>query len=132
MLRVLIVEDEQPIRELLSDFLSSEGYTTLVAENGLRGIEMAQSAQPDLVLMDLMLPILDGFSAMRALRSHPETCDIPVVLMSANSLLLMRVQKQARVVDTLRKPFDLDRVLSVVQSKIGLGASRRYAEALWA
>jgi CheY-like chemotaxis protein len=119
MLRVLIVEDEKPIRELLDDFLSYEGYVTLLAENGERGVELARAEQPDLVLMDLMLPRIDGFQAIQTLKAHPATRDIPVVVMSANSLLLLHLSDQFLADDTLRKPFDLDRVLDIVQARIG-------------
>lgn len=130
MLRVLIVEDEKPIRELLNDFLSDEGYDTLLAENGQRGVEMARAEQPDLVLMDLMLPLLDGFAAMRALKEAPETREIPVVVMSANSVLLLHLSDQLLADETLRKPFDLDQVLHVIQSRIGINASGEFAEVL--
>lgn len=130
MLRVLIVEDEKPIRELLNDFLSDEGYGTLLAENGQSGVEMARAEQPDLVLMDLMLPLLDGFAAMRALKDSPETRDIPVVVMSANSVLLMHLSDQLLADETLRKPFDLDTVLHVIRSRIGICSSGEYAQAL--
>jgi CheY-like chemotaxis protein len=129
MLRVLIVEDEKPIRELLDDFLSYEGYNTLLAENGERGVELARAEQPDLVLMDLMLPRIDGFEAIRTLKADPETRDIPVVVMSANSVLLLHLSDQFLADDTLRKPFDLDRVLDIVQSRIGVGSPRRRADA---
>lgn len=130
MLRVLIVEDEQPIRELLNDFLSDEGYDILLAENGQRGVEMARAERPDLVLMDLMLPLLDGIAAMRALKQHPATHDIPVVVMSANSMLLLHIGDQLLADETLRKPFDLDQVLHIVQSRIGVSATDGYAGAL--
>ena len=130
MLRVLIVEDEKPIRELLDDFLSDEGFDTLLAENGQRGLELARAEQPDLVLMDLMLPLLDGFAAMRALKEDPETCDIPVVVMSANSVLLLHLSDQFLADETLRKPFDLDQVLHVIQSRIGMSSPEEFAEVL--
>jgi CheY-like chemotaxis protein len=130
MLRVLIVEDEKPIRELLDDFLSDEGFDTLLAENGQRGVELARAEQPDLVLMDLMLPLLDGFAAMRALKEDPATCEIPVVVMSANSVLLLHLSDQLLADETLRKPFDLDQVLHVIQSRIGVNASDEFAEVL--
>lgn len=130
MLRVLIVEDEKPIRELLNDFLSDEGYHTLVAENGQRGVEMARAEQPDLVLMDLMLPLLDGFAAMRALKDYPETRDIPVVVMSANSVLLLHIGDQQLADETIRKPFDLDQVLHVIRSRIGVNGAGEYANVL--
>jgi CheY-like chemotaxis protein len=128
MLRVLIVEDEKPIRELLDDFLSYEGYDTLLAENGERGVELARAEQPDLILMDLMLPRLDGFEAIRTLKARPETCNIPVVVMSANSVLLLHLSDQFLADDTLRKPFDLDRVLDIVQARIGVGSPRTMAD----
>jgi diguanylate cyclase len=130
MLRVLIVEDEKPIRELLDDFLSDEGFDTLLAENGQRGIELARTEQPDLVLMDLMLPLLDGFAAMRALKEDPETRKIPVVVMSANSVLLLHLSDQLLADETLRKPFDLDQVLHVIQSRIGITSPDEFAEVL--
>jgi CheY-like chemotaxis protein len=130
MLRVLIVEDEKPIRELLDDFLSDEGFDTLLAENGQRGVELARAEQPDLVLMDLMLPLLDGFAAMRALKEDPETREIPVVVMSANSVLLLHLSDQLLADETLRKPFDLDQVLHVIQSRIGISSSDEFAEVL--
>lgn len=130
MLRVLIVEDEKPIRELLNDFLSDEGYDTLMAENGQRGVEMARAERPDLVLMDLMLPLLDGFAAMRALKEFPETRDIPVVVMSANSMLLLHIGDQHLADETLRKPFDLDQVLHVVRSRIGVTPNGEYVKLL--
>jgi len=130
MLRVLIVEDEKPIRELLNDFLSDEGYDTLLAENGQRGVDIARAEQPDLILMDLMLPLLDGFAAMRALKEDPQTRGIPVVVMSANSVLLMHLSDQLLADETLRKPFDLDQVLQVIESRIGINASGDYAGAL--
>ena len=85
MARVLIVEDETPIRELLNDFLSDEGFETSLAEDGRHGIELARADKPDVILMDLMLPLLDGIAAVRALKDRPETRDIPIVVMSANS-----------------------------------------------
>ena len=128
MLRVLIVEDEKPIRELLNDFLTDEGYNTLLAENGQRGVAIARVERPDLVLMDVMLPLLDGFSAMRALKEYPETQAIPVIVMSANSMLL-HVEGD-RLADTIRKPFDLDELLQLIQSRIGVSANGGYAGAL--
>jgi two-component system phosphate regulon response regulator PhoB len=121
MLRVLIVEDERPIRELLDDFLTDEGYVTLLAENGEEGVALATDERPDLILMDLMLPQLSGFDAIRAIKEHHATRDIPVVVMSANSVLLLHLSDQFLADDTIRKPFDLDRVLDIVQSRIGVG-----------
>ena len=129
MLRVLIVEDEKPIREMLNDFLTDEGYDTLMAENGQRGVEIARVERPDLVLMDVMLPLLNGFAAMRALKDDPETQTIPVIVMSANSALLYT--QEGKLADQMiRKPFDLDELLRLIQSRIGISAHGGYAAAL--
>jgi CheY-like chemotaxis protein len=91
---------------------------------------LARAEQPDLVLMDLMLPLLDGFAAMRALKEDPETRKIPVVVMSANSVLLLHLSDQLLADETLRKPFDLDQVLHVIQSRIGITSPDEFAEVL--
>lgn len=130
MVRVLIVEDEQPIRELLNDFLSDEGYDTRLAENGRHGVELARAETPDLILMDLMLPLLDGIAAVRVLKDAPDTRDIPVVVMSANSVLLLHIGELGLADETIRKPFDLDDLLSVVRSRTGSCQARNYAGAV--
>jgi CheY-like chemotaxis protein len=113
MARVLIVEDERPILELLDDFLTVEGFGTILAGNGLLGAELARTEQPDLILMDLMLPVMDGLAVIRALKRSPDTWSIPIVAMSANRALL-RTCADLPVAETVRKPFDLDHLLDVV------------------
>jgi CheY-like chemotaxis protein len=114
--RVLIVEDDPPIRGLLDDFLGGEGFDTLLADNGRAGVELARREMPDLILMDVMLPVLDGISAIRLLRADLTTRDLRIVAMSANSILLLR--PEAIPVDgVLTKPFDLDTLLDVVVSQ---------------
>jgi CheY-like chemotaxis protein len=127
MVRVLIVEDEKPIRELLDDFLSDEGFETRLAEDGRHGVDLARTEKPDLILMDLMLPFLDGIAAVRALKDAPETREIPVVVMSANSVMLLHIGKQRLADETIRKPFDLDDVLRVVRSRTGTRSPGAYA-----
>ena len=83
MPRVLIVEDVTPIRELLNDFLSDEGYDTLLAENGWRGVEIARSEHHDLVLMDLEMPVMNGYETTTYIRQRLESKkDIPIIIIT--------------------------------------------------
>ena len=83
--KILIVEDNALNRALLLAVLKPEGHELLVAENGLRGIEIAQREQPQLILMDVMLPGLNGYEATRRLKANPATRHIPIIAMGANA-----------------------------------------------
>lgn len=80
---VLIVEDDRINRKLMETVLSPHGYALLFAENGQEAIEVASEEQPDLVLMDMKLPEISGAEAARALKSQPDTADIPIVALTA-------------------------------------------------
>jgi CheY-like chemotaxis protein len=115
--RVLIVEDEPTIRELLEDFLSGEGFATQIAGDGKSALEIVARQHPDLILMDVMLPILDGATATRLLKEDTRTRGIRVVAMSANgSLLEDRHVLPADAV--IRKPFDLDTLLTQIRRQL--------------
>ena len=86
-MRILIVEDNPAVRDLLDDVLTDQGYDTEVAGDGQAGVERAKTRPPDLVLMDLQLPVLDGMTATRLLRRDPSTRMIPVIAMSADDRL---------------------------------------------
>lgn len=116
MLRILIVEDEPSIRDLLDDFFNGEGFDTLLASDGREGLEMATAEHPDVILLDVMLPVMDGVEAARHLKEDKRTHDIPIVVMSANLTLLRRPELLAA--DTfIRKPFDLDELLALIQAQ---------------
>ena len=85
MTKILVVDDEPDIRELLIDELTDSGYETIEAENGADALERVRVDQPDLVLLDLMMPIMDGTEALQILKSDPETQNLPVILLTAVS-----------------------------------------------
>jgi DNA-binding response OmpR family regulator len=115
--RILIVDDDPAIRGLLVELLTDEGYDTLEAANGMEAVALAQHAAPDLVLMDLMLPILDGTVATRTLKSAERTSGIPIIAMSAGANL--RLHADALPADgVLAKPFDLDELLAEVSIQL--------------
>ncbi|MFR7889608.1 MAG: response regulator, partial [Bilophila wadsworthia] len=80
---ILIVEDEQDIRELLAYNLEKEGYATVQAADGKEGLELARSRKPDLILLDLMLPKMDGLAVCRELERDSGTVRIPIIMLTA-------------------------------------------------
>jgi two-component system phosphate regulon response regulator PhoB len=82
-LRVLIVEDERDLVELLTYNLQREGYDTIVAHDGQEGLRKAQTHLPDLILLDIMLPGMNGTEICRAIRAGERTRDIPIIILSA-------------------------------------------------
>lgn len=113
MARILIVDDDLGIRELLDEILLNEGYEILLAANGAQAVELARAEQPDLILMDLMMPVLNGAEAMVILKRDPRTRDIRIIAMSAGQNL--RHQVHDLLADSLiAKPFDLDTLLADV------------------
>lgn len=113
MCRILIVEDDPSIQGLLDDILRYEGFETVVAADGQTGVELAHSQRPNLILMDIMLPVLDGAAAIRKLKADPDTRPIPIIAMSAANSLVMHADSLPAD-DVLRKPFNLDALLASV------------------
>src|SRR4051794_28871911 len=86
MARILLVEDNADNRDMLSRRLVRKGFEVVIALDGVQGVAMAQSGMPDLILMDMSLPILDGWEATRRLKDDPQTRDIPVLGLSAHAM----------------------------------------------
>src|ERR1700704_932677 len=84
-LKVLIIEDERDLTEVLTYNLHREGYETLVAHDGQEGLRKAQTLLPDLIILDLMLPVLSGQDVLRELRAGERTREIPVIILSARA-----------------------------------------------
>jgi two-component system, cell cycle response regulator DivK len=121
---VLIVEDQFDFLAIHKIYLERNGYRVLSAENGVEGIRCAREHHPHLILMDFSMPELDGVSATRELKQHPETRDIPVVLLTAHAY--GSVGRRAREVGCagfLAKPCDPRRVLDEVREWIGSPAN---------
>ena len=117
MATILIVDDDTTIRDMLDTVLSEEGYATFQAVNGQDGIEQAERLHPELILMDIMMPIVDGATAIGVLRKNPKTRSIRVIAMSAGSTLLQRVD-QLQADGVLAKPFDLDELLANIEFQL--------------
>ncbi|MBU8896774.1 response regulator [Corallococcus sp. H22C18031201] len=111
MKRLLIVDDEVAIVEALQDILSVEGYDVATAFNGAEGLERLAQVKPDLVLLDLMMPVMDGREMLRRMREDATTRDLPVVVMSAGRISEEERKASARF---LAKPFELDTLLDTI------------------
>jgi two-component system cell cycle response regulator DivK len=98
---ILLVDDHEDNRAALMLVLEREGYRALGAENGLRAVEVARAELPDLVLMDLAMPVMDGREAMRVLRDDPRTASIPIVVLTAMALTVDRERLVAEGFDGL-------------------------------
>ena len=86
MPRILVVEDNEMNRDMLTRRLARKGFETLAAVDGREGLETARAAQPDLILMDMSLPALDGWEATRQLKADPQTRSIPVIALTAHAM----------------------------------------------
>jgi CheY-like chemotaxis protein len=86
MPEILLVEDNELNRDMLSRRLKRRGFAVIMAEDGAKGIAVAKAALPDLILMDMDLPVVDGWEATRQLKADPATCGIPVIALTAHAL----------------------------------------------
>jgi CheY-like chemotaxis protein len=120
MKKILVIDDDAPLRSNLIDALGFEGYEVLGAENGHEGIRSAQEHQPDLIICDITMPVMDGFEVIAALCQGSQTGRIPVVLLSAHKDQAT-VQKGLRLgaVAHLPKPYNLADLLMTVRAQIG-------------
>ena len=119
MQKILIIEDQPDVRENIEAILELEDYETLIAENGEMGIEMAKNHQPDLILCDVMMPKLDGFGVVQALRKNPITSTIPLIFLTAKvDRLSLRQGMDLGADDYLTKPFTLDELINAVKARL--------------
>lgn len=117
--RILVIEDYSDTRELLSMLLRKKGYEVIEAEDGVEGLLKASGNYPDLILMDLALPEMDGVEAARRIHKMPKLSNTPIVVLSA--YLTEDVEADVRVagcVATFAKPFDTDLLLAKIKSTL--------------
>lgn len=111
--RILVVEDDDDSRTLLGHVLTAEGYEVAEARNGLEGLRAARACRPDLILLDVHMPVMDGFAFRRQQMGDAALASIPVICVSA----LDGVTLQSRAlgnVEFVRKPIDFDRLMTLV------------------
>ena len=117
MTRILVVEDNELSRDMLSRRLTRSGYDVVVAREGEEGVAKASSEKPDLILMDLALPVLDGWEATRRIKAEGRTARIPIIGVSAHAMA--DDEKKAREAgcdDFATKPLELPRLLEKIEA----------------
>ena len=113
--KVLLVEDFEDSRFSLSKLLEFEGYEVLEAGDGAQAIDLAINSKPDLILMDLSLPIIDGLSATKQIRQHESMTTIPIIALSAHDLLDFQSKaRDAGCTDYVTKPVDFGALISML------------------
>lgn len=116
MARILLVEDNEMNRDMLSRRLAKKGHEVMLAVDGGEGVAMAKSQQPDLILMDMSLPVLDGWEATRAIRAETSTQAIPIIALTAHAMDGERAKAlEAGCNDFDTKPVDLPRLLEKIE-----------------
>jgi CheY-like chemotaxis protein len=119
MAKILLVEDNEMNRDMLSRRLERRGHQVLIAEDGKVGVRLAQSNAPDLILMDISLPVIDGYEATRQLKASPETQKIPIIALTAHAMSGDREKAiEAGCDDYDTKPIELPRLLEKIAAML--------------
>jgi CheY-like chemotaxis protein len=119
MHKILLVEDNEMNRDMLSRRLERRGFKVIMALDGAQGVEMARSENPTLILMDMSLPVMDGWTATRTLKDDPATARIPVIGLSAHAMSSdLDKALEAGCDDYDTKPIDLIRLLEKMQTQL--------------
>ena len=117
MARILLVEDNEMNRDMLSRRLSERGYEVLIAQDGGEGVAMARPRSPDLILMDMSLPVVDGWEATRRIKSESQTRSIPVIALTAHAMAGDEEKARSAGCDDFdTKPVELPRLLTKIEA----------------
>ena len=117
MPKILLVEDNEMNRDMLSRRLVRARYEVIIAEDGARGVAMATSDRPDLILMDMSLPVIDGWEATRRIKATPELRKIPIIALTAHAMATDRGKAlEAGCDDYDTKPIELQRLLGKIET----------------
>jgi two-component system, cell cycle response regulator DivK len=121
MAKILLVEDNEMNRDMLSRRLERRGFSVVIAADGGVGLELARSSAPDLILMDMSLPVVDGWEATRQLKADPVTAKIPVIALTAHAMAEDRAKAMAAGCDDFdTKPVELARLLAKIDAMLKL------------
>ncbi|MCL4302713.1 MAG: response regulator [Anaerolineae bacterium] len=123
-IRILYAEDTEVIRNIMAQTLEIYGYTVATAKNGQEGVEMALQWEPDLILMDLRMPVMDGYQAIQAIKVNPKTRHIPVFVISAWSSKREQDQAKAAGADAFFvKPTEMKRLDEAIKAAVTASTS---------
>jgi len=115
MARILVVDDDKDILQVVTYIAEQDGHETFQAMNGRQGLEEAISSKPDLIILDIMMPEMDGFTLSKHLLAHPATQNIPVIILTAKGKKPDAFLNATNVHRYVAKPFDPDRLQEQIQ-----------------
>ena len=118
--RILVVDDQEDLRGVLRDLLAGSGYTVIEAADGEAGVAKAKSDRPDLILMDIQMPVIDGYEATRRIKVHPDLTPIPIVAVS--SFAMKGDEQKARAAGCdhyVTKPYSPMQLLRLIRGFLG-------------
>jgi CheY-like chemotaxis protein len=125
MAKILLVEDNEMNRDMLSRRLARAGYEVVIAEDGEGGVAMAMSGSPDLILMDMSLPVLDGWEATRRIKATAELSKVPIIALTAHAMATDRDKAlKAGCDDYDTKPIELERLLGKIRTLLEAANSK--------
>jgi CheY-like chemotaxis protein len=123
MTKILVVEDNEMNLDMLSRRLSRQGYEVVAAQDGAAGVDCAASERPHIILMDMSLPVLDGWEATRRLKADPATREIPIIALTAHAMAEDREKALAAGCDDYdTKPIDLPRLIAKIKKLLPAAA----------
>jgi DNA-binding response OmpR family regulator len=118
--KILVVDDEVYILHILDFSLGAEGFEVITADNGEAAVEKAKTERPDLIVLDIMMPVLDGYETLRQLKRNNDTKDIPVILLTAKGRDVdKRLGFEVGATDYIVKPFSPSRLIERIEEIIG-------------
>ena len=128
--RILVVDDEIYIVHILDFSLGMEGYEVITALDGEQALEKARADKPDLIVLDIMMPKLDGYETCKRLKADPETKDVPVILLSAKGRNVdQKVGFEVGADDYITKPFSPRKLVERINAILGHGTSQQRMQA---
>ena len=128
MTKILLVEDHEELWDFLSRRLKRRGFEVVLAHDGQQGVDTVKAERPDVVLLDMNLPVMDGWTAARTLRADPETARVPIIALTAHAMAGDKNKAlEAGCDDYHPKPVDFSRLLSQIEEAL-LGAEDKAAE----
>lgn len=121
--KILVVDDENDLREMLRDFLSREGFEIVEASDGRKGVDEAKRSMPDVILMDVSMPHMDGFQALERLKKDKKTMNIPVIMLTARADEKNMAEGIRLYADKyIPKPYDLKHLLQEIRRTLGVAS----------
>lgn len=116
--KILVIDDDQAVREVVNLLLSSEGYEVIESIDGLDGLTKARSQKPDLILLDIIMPRMNGYIFLSKLSEDDTIKKIPIILLTATSQMAGNISLKSHSVDNIHKPFEPDDLLNKIKKKL--------------